>query len=233
MRQDLRQEASREQTTLLATGEASPKLGEATHERLRAMILSGELPAGTRLQEKPLAERLGVSRTPVREAIARLSSEGLVSRAVGGAPTVSTVSVTEIMEILHVRRLLECEAARQAATVVISPEPFLALRSRVEKFLGPTRPDPQTHMRVDEDLHGLIARASGSTLLHDMILGLKLKTRMYDKGSIPERFEPGCHEHIAILDGIIARDPERAEAAMRTHLENVRAGILTHLSRLF
>lgn len=211
----------------------SRKLGDTIYERLRAMIVAGELPAGTRLQEKPLADRLGVSRTPVREAIARLGSEGLVSRANGAAPTVSTVSVTEIMEILHVRRLLECEAARQAATVVASPEPFLALRSRVERFLGPERPDRQAHAQFDEDLHGQIARASGSALLHEMVLGLKLKTRIYDKGTIPERFEPGCREHIAIIDAILARDPDRAEGAMRTHLENVRAGILAHLARLF
>ena len=84
-------------------------LGQSAHERLREMILGGELSAGTRLQEKTFADRLGVSRTPVREAIALLISEGLVTRSSGGVPTVNSISITDFMEILHVRRLLECE----------------------------------------------------------------------------------------------------------------------------
>lgn len=213
--------------------QAQQTLGESAHERLRTMILSGELPAGARLQEKSLAERLGVSRTPVREAVARLSSEGLVTRQAGGGLTVNRLSINEVMEILHVRRLLECEAARQAAMVETPREPLLALRERVVGFLGPQRPDRLEHARFDEELHAHIARASGSALLTELVVGLKQKTRVFDKGSIPERFEPGCHEHIALIDAILSRDPEAAEKAMRTHLENVRAAILNHIYRLF
>ena len=208
-------------------------LGHSVHERLREMILAGELPAGTPLQEKVFAERLGVSRTPVREAVARLTSEGLVTRSGGGLPTVSRISVSEIMEILHVRRLLESETARQAASVNASPEPFLALRGRLTQFLQGERPSVAEYADFDESLHSLVARTAGSNLLTELVKGLKLKTRMFDKGSIPERFEPGCHEHIEIIDAILARDPDRAELAMRTHIENARSAILNHLSRLF
>lgn len=210
-------------------------LGHSVHERLRAMILAGELPAGTPLQEKVFAERLGVSRTPVREAVARLTSEGLVTRSGGGGglPTVSRISVAEIMEILHVRRLLESETARQAASVNASPEPFLALRGRLTQFLQGERPSVAEYADFDESLHSLVARTAGSNLLTELVKGLKLKTRTFDKGSIPERFEPGCHEHIEIIDAILARNPDRAELAMRTHIENARSAILNHLSRHF
>lgn len=209
-------------------------LGQSVHDRLKAMILSGELPAGTPLQEKLFAERLGVSRTPVREAVAKLTSEGLVTRnGGGGVPTVSRISVTEIMEILHVRRLLEGETARQAAGVNASPEPFLAMRKRLAQYLEGERPSVADYAQFDEDFHTLIARTAGSALLTDLVKGLKLKTRIFDNGSIPERFEPGCHEHIAIVDAILARDPPRAEAAMLRHIDNARAAILGHLSRLF
>ncbi|WP_227285702.1 MULTISPECIES: GntR family transcriptional regulator [Paracoccaceae] len=208
-------------------------LSAAVHDRLKGMILGGDLPAGTRLQEKAFAERLGVSRTPVREAIARLVSEGLVSRVNGGAPTVSNISITDIMELLHVRRLLECEAARQAAGVNGPPEPFISLRKRVTDFLGPQRPTPTEHAALDDELHALIAKRAGSGLLHELIVGLKLKTRMFDNGSIPERFEPGCREHIEVIDAILAQDPDRADRAMRLHLENVRSAILAHVNRLF
>jgi DNA-binding GntR family transcriptional regulator len=211
----------------------SSTLGQTAYAQLRGMILAGDLPAGTRLQEQVLAEQLGVSRTPVREAIGRLLSEGLVARPHGGAPVVHKITVGEVMEILHVRRLLECEAARQAASGQPPVERFLALRARVERFLHGERPSAEDHLAVDEELHDLIAATSGSGLLRDMVAMLKLKTRMFDKGSIPERFEPGCREHLALIDAILARDPTEAEARMRCHLENARAAILAHLSRLF
>ncbi len=210
-----------------------PSLGQSVHDRLRAMILSGELPSGAPLQETVFADKLGVSRTPVREAIARLGSEGLVTRTAGGVPTVSRISISEIMEILHVRRLLECETARQAASVNASPEPFLAMRAALSGFLQGQRPSVATYTQFDEDLHILIAQTSGSNLLVSLVKSLKLKTRIFDKGSIPERFEPGCHEHIEIIDAILARNSDRAEAAMQRHIENARSAILSHLYRLF
>lgn len=208
-------------------------LGQSVHDRLRGMILAGELPSGTPLQEKLFAEKLGVSRTPVREAVAKLTSEGLVTRNGGGVPTVSRISMTDIMEILHIRRLLESEAARQSASVNSSPEPFLALRARLTQYLHGERPSVADYAQFDEDLHVLIAKTAGSNLLTEMVKGLKLKTRIFDKGSIPERFEPGCHEHIEIIDAVLARDPDRAEAAMRSHIDNARSAILSHLYRLF
>jgi DNA-binding GntR family transcriptional regulator len=156
-----------------------------------------------------------------------------VTRTAGGVPTVSRISISEIMEILHVRRLLECETARQAASVNASPEPFLAMRAALSGFLQGQRPSVATYTQFDEDLHILIAQTSGSNLLVSLVKSLKLKTRIFDKGSIPERFEPGCHEHIEIIDAILARNPDRAEAAMQRHIENARSAILSHLYRLF
>ncbi len=211
----------------------APSLGQSVHDRLREMILSGELPSGTPLQETVFAGKLGVSRTPVREAVARLTSEGLVTRTAGGAPTVNRISISEIMEILHVRRLLECETARQAASVNFAPEPFLKMRGILSAYLQGERPGVADYAQFDEDLHILIAQTSGSNLLVSLVRSLKLKTRIFDKGSIPERFEPGCQEHIEIIDAILARNPEGAEAAMRRHIENARSAILSHLYRLF
>lgn len=208
-------------------------LGDTTHDRLRRMIVSGELPAGTRLQEKAFADRLGVSRTPVREAIARLVSEGLVTRSQGGVPVVNQISISEIIEILHIRRLLECESARQAATVHAQVEPLLSLRARTDALLAGGMTTPAEHADLDEEFHTTIARVSGSRLLAELVQNLKLKTRIFDKGFIPERFEPGLKEHLDILDAILARDPLRAETAMRRHLDNVRESILASIQRLY
>ena len=113
------------------------------------------------------------------------------------------------------------------------PEPFIALRTKVTQYLQEERPSVAEYAQFDEDLHVLIAQVAGSNLLTELVKGLKLKTRIFDKGSIPERFEPGCHEHIEIIDAILARNPDRAEAAMRGHIENARGAILSHLYRLF
>lgn len=207
-------------------------LTENTVQRLREMILSGELPAGTHLQERSFAERLGVSRTPIRAAISQLITEGLVTRETRGAPTVSRISVSEVVEILHVRRLLECEAARQAATVNSPAGEWLAFKEKIHNYLEGQRPDRVEHADFDFEFHMHIARTAGSKLLMEMIKGLKMKTRIFDQGEIPERFEPGAREHLAIIDAILARDPAAAEAAMRRHIENVREAILGHIHRL-
>jgi DNA-binding GntR family transcriptional regulator len=208
-------------------------LGRSAHVRLREMILSGELPAGTRLQEVTFADRLGVSRTPVREAIALLISEGLVTRSGAGVPTVSSISLTDYMEILHVRRLLECETARQAAAVNYPAEPLIELRNRVQALIDDPRSTTQDHLRLDDDLHIAIARIAGSRLLVDLIQNLRRKTRIFDQGTIPSRFESGGHEHIEIIDAILAHDPDRAERAMRLHIAKSRESIVNHIHRLF
>jgi len=208
-------------------------LGGSAFKRLKAMILDGSLEPGMRLSEKKFAELLGVSRTPVREAIGQLISEGLAIRTPGGTPVVNRISLTDIMEILHVRSLLECEAARKAAFSNASTVELVSIREEVRCFLAGPRPEPGVHSALDMRLHGLIAQMAGSRLLIGLIEDLKIKTRMYDQGSIPERFEPGCHGHRAIIDAILARDATKAADAMKLHLKNVRESIISHLYHPF
>ncbi len=212
---------------------AGTTLAEVTFRRLRAMILDGSLPSGTRVREKDFANRLGVSRTPVREAIGQLVSEGLVTRAGGGMPIVSHITITDVLEILRVRRLLECETARQAAAVQAPVEPLIALRARVLAFLDGPRPDAEAHAALDDALHVALAERAGSRLMTEMIAALKTRTRIFDQGSIPDRFEPGCHEHVAILDAVLDGDPTAASGRMRDHLQNVRESIIGHIRRPF
>ncbi|WP_237267645.1 GntR family transcriptional regulator [Sulfitobacter alexandrii] len=200
---------------------------------MKAMILDGTLEPGTLLREKKFADQLGVSRTPVREAIGQLISEGLATRANGSTPVVSRVSLSEIMEILHARSLLECETAKKAALSIRSAETLLPIRSRIAGFIEGPRPDSRAHSDLDSHLHLEIARLAGSKLLCELIEGLKNKTRMFDQGSIPDRLLPGCHEHLAIIDAITGQDPEEAAAAMKLHLTNVRESIISRINHPF
>lgn len=213
--------------------EAVQTLGDTAFERIKAMILDGTLEPGTLLREKKFADRLGVSRTPVREAIGQLISEGLATRSESGAPIVNSVSLSDIMEILHVRSLLECEAAKKAALAGKSVEPLLAYRVEILGFLDGPRPDAKVHSTLDSNLHLEIARLAGSKLLIQLIEGLKVKTQMFDQGSIPDRFVPGCHEHLAIIDAVCAQSPDAAAAAMKLHLANVREAIISHIYHPF
>lgn len=208
-------------------------LGDTTFQRMKAMILDGTLEPGTLLREKKFADRLGVSRTPVREAIGQLISEGLATRANGSTPVVSRVSLSEIMEILHVRSLLECETAKKAALSMQSAEYLLPLRAQIVRFLEGPRPDSRVHFELDSRLHLDIARLAGSKLLIELIEGLKIKTRMFDQGSIPERLIPGCHEHLAIIDAITGQQADEAAAAMKLHLTNVRESIISRINHPF
>ncbi len=212
--------------------EAASTLGNSTYERLREMILDGTLVAGTALQEKRLADRLGVSRTPVREAIMRLMMEGLVQRTAGFTPIVRRLSIDDFIEILHVRRLLEVEAAGRAAEIGGSAD-LRTIRDRIQAFADGVVPTPQEHVAIDDRLHSTIAGLAGSRLLADLIHDLRQKTKIFDMGRVPERFQPGVLEHLEIIDAVLDRDPERAQQAMRTHIDNVRGSVLTHLRRLF
>ncbi|MCX7560658.1 GntR family transcriptional regulator [Sulfitobacter sp. F26204] len=208
-------------------------LGDSTFQRLKSMILDGSLEPGTRLSEKKFADILGVSRTPIREAIGQLISEGFATRSAGGAPVVNSISLADIMEILHVRSLLECEAARKAALSGKCSEELATIRAQLCTFLEGRRPGAAEHSALDMKLHFLVARMAGSKLLVELIESLKTKTCMYDQGSIPDRLEPGCKEHLDIIDAISTGSPEAAAAAMKLHLTNVREAIISHIYHPF
>jgi DNA-binding GntR family transcriptional regulator len=211
--------------------DGASNLGRATYERLRDMILAGELPTGAPLREKRMAERLGVSRTPVREAIARLASDGLVSREAGLTPLVRRIGLDDFIEILHVRRLLEVDAAGRAA--LSAPDERLhALRDQFRSFADGPPPDPEAHMTADDALHDLLATMAGSRLLAELIADLRRMTRIFDTGRVPERLRPGAAEHVRIIDAVLEGDAEGARVAMSTHIDNVRASVLRHLQKL-
>ncbi|WP_210495167.1 GntR family transcriptional regulator [Microvirga antarctica] len=208
------------------------RLGDATYSRLRDMILNGTLPTGTVLHEKRLAEGLLVSRTPVREAISRLISAGLVVRDPGLAPVVRRLSVNEFIEVLHVRRLLEVEAAGRAAERNGTAE-YASLREQFVRFRDAQVVDFTEQFNADERLHEILALQADSKLLAELISDLRMKTQIFDATRVPERIKAGSIEHIGIIDSVVSGDVERSREAMRTHIDNVRASVLSHLQRLF
>ncbi|WP_369788129.1 GntR family transcriptional regulator [Rouxiella sp. WC2420] len=188
------------------------------------MIQAGELANGEVVSERRLVEKLGLSRTPIREALGRLEGSHYLRRS-GRTLLVNGVELSEILEIMSVRMLLEADAARSAAGKM-SAEKLTAVRQRLMAMENPAQVSGGYHWEVDDFLHFSIAETSGNKLLLRLIAELRTRTRMFGKETVPSRFEPGRNEHLAIIDAIEAGDGEAAAQAMAKHIESARNAII-------
>lgn len=210
------------------SGGGSRSLSEVAYEQLLDMLLSGELVSGSVLQERRLAEALNISRTPVREALTQLESEGLVTRGAGRLMTVRRISVQAYIEILQVRKLLEGEAAAAAAGRVPKAKAD-AIRKAIRTLLAKGSPTPNEHWAVDDLLHSTIAEAAENRLMADIIRDLRRRTHIFNTRRIPGRLKPGAQEHLAILEAVVAGDAVKARTLMMNHIDNARIAILNQL----
>jgi DNA-binding GntR family transcriptional regulator len=215
----------------LATATAPPdtNLALVAYARLRGMLLRGELAAGQPVQERRLAELLGLSRTPVRDALGRLEGERLLARN-AGLLVVTTITLHEIADILAIRRLLEGDAARQAARHMRAAQ-ILPIRDAILCMDDCGSITDEAHWALDDMLHLGIAGASGNLELRRLVGELRQRTRMFGLHRIPARFGSGRQEHLAILDAIEARAPDEAQARMQHHIDQARDAILATLQR--
>jgi DNA-binding GntR family transcriptional regulator len=216
-------------TLATATTPSDTNLALAAYVRLHAMLLRGELTAGQPVQERRLAELLGLSRTPVRDALGRLEGERLLARN-AGMLVVTTVTLHEIVDILAIRRLLEGDAARQAALRMEAAD-VLRIRDAILCMSDRGTTTDEAHWALDDMLHLGIAGASGNLELRRMVGELRQRTRMFGLHRIPARFGSGRDEHLAILDAIEARAPEEAQARMQHHIDQARDAIVATLQR--
>ena len=194
---------------------ADQQLGEFAYMRLRSEIRGGTLLPGSRLRETELADRLQVSRTPVREALKRLESEGLVVFSQPRGMTVTELSAGQVLELYAMREILEGAAARFAAEHASAFE-IESLKHLVSQHSSIRTPEEayQNNRRIDE----AIASAA-----HNVYL-LKALTVLQDAVSllgpttytVPGRIKLGLSEIANVVNAIANRDPDEAESAART-----------------
>lgn len=206
-----------------------PRLSAVAYGAVLDMILRGAIAPGELVTERQIAARLGMSRTPVREAVRRLEGEGTLERQRSGALVLRPYSMEEFLHALAVRRLLEGEAARLAAGK-ISTEIVEAARERIARLRREGLAD--TARQDDCDFHAAIAEASGNPVLANTIADLRKRTAMFRLGRLPERLDQVCDEHLLILDALASGDGDTARAAMQTHIDNVRAHLLQRLTAI-
>jgi len=206
----------------------SSSRSDTAYNSLRQMILDGVLPGGVPVQDRQLANRLNVSRTPVREALGRLEGEGYLTRQ-GKWLLVTQISVREVMEIIQLRKLLEGEAVR-LATPQITEATLDQLERALNALSNPTTVSSEQHRELDDQLHLSIAENANNRLLYQQLAHLRRMTRMFGMRSIPERFLPGRDEHLAIIAAMRERNAVRATQRMLDHLDNVREAIIRRLA---
>jgi DNA-binding GntR family transcriptional regulator len=206
-------------------------LASEAHRRIIGMILEGALKSGDALQEASLGEALGMSRTPVREAIKRIESEGLAVPD-GRFIRVLRLGGAEIEEIFFLRLELEPPCARAAAATPLPRAAELEARIRALMKNGPEAEPDDVQWNIDSDLHETIARAAGNGAVAEVIAGLHRRTCVFDHTQVPDRFLKGCEEHLEILEAIRLGDGAAAAAAMRRHLTCARDAILARLQQI-
>ncbi|MGA4989407.1 GntR family transcriptional regulator [Nonomuraea bangladeshensis] len=195
---------------------------------LRSLILGGQYTPGDRLAEVEPAEVLGVSRTPVREALRRLAAEGLVELIANKGARVVEYPRGDLETILELRARIEGLAARQAA-LAAAPEDADRLHAvAVELREHAGRDDLDAGCRLNADFHQGLVRLGGSVLLAQqisMLVHSPVLPRTY--GSFDkEAMDRSAGHHLEIAAAVRAGDPDWAEAVMRAHLFSARASSL-------
>ena len=198
---------------------------EATYRKLLDLIESRHLAPGEVIEERRLALRLKVSRTPLRAGISRLLGEGRLEQLSNGSVIVRNIGIAELLELIHLRLILESEAAALASTR-IGLNVLQPIKASLEKILATAEISKTRHWTLDDEIHDQIASHCGNRSLAALIGETRRKIRMCNVERRPERLLPACREHLAIVDAIMRRDAAVARHAMIQHLTNVRQGIL-------
>lgn len=205
--------------------ETPPRMNaaEAAYRTIRSQIVSGALAEGERLTEKRLSKDLGLSRTPIREAIGRLILEGFVERQSGYTTRVAHFPEDEITQIFEIRCILEAYSARRAARNA-SPEDIAELRLVHAEMKAHTPPRSDDDYKVlteaNEKFHRIIVRAAQSprlTALMTMAFDVGMVVRTYRIYSDADLLR-SLHHHAELIDAIEARAPDWAEKVMGAHL---------------
>jgi DNA-binding GntR family transcriptional regulator len=204
-------------------------LREIVYEELKMQILTGKIIPGTRMMEVELAEDMGVSRTPIREAIRKLEKEGLVTIEPRKGAYASQISTDDMVEILEVRQNMEGLAAFFAASRM-KPEQLRVLRE-VEEAYNKAVEDGNTAemIRYDSKFHKLIVESSNNKILIKMVeqlqeTVLRFRYLYYDDF---KRAEKMPEEHQMIVDAIANKNSEAARNAADFHIDRLKDLVIT------
>lgn len=189
-------------------------------DRLRAMVYEGELEAGEKVPERALCEALGVSRTPLREALKVLASEGLFELAPNRGARVASLSASDIDEMFQVMGVLEALAG-ELACARLSDEDLAELRAlHFQMALHHTRGERADYFRLNQEIHAKLMAVADNAVLTGIYNGLtgRIRRARYQANMSDVRWAEAMAEHEEILSALEARDGPRLAKILKDHL---------------
>ncbi|MBK8047144.1 MAG: GntR family transcriptional regulator [Anaerolineales bacterium] len=195
-------------------------LRDVAYARIKDAIRHGALQPGEPLSEVRLSRMLGISRTPVREALQQLAQEGLVQVIPGRAVTVAAPSIEDSLNAIHVRLILEPAVVRLAADAMTTAEIEELRQTMVAMETAVEEEDRVAWSNADTRWHEIISMACPNRLLGELTLQIRNRVSFIavDVKTSPERLSVCTAEHRAIVDAIATHNGAAAEAAMRHHI---------------
>ena len=206
-------------------------LRDVVFNTLRQAILTGELKPGERLMEIHLANKLGVSRTPIREAIRKLELEGLVTMIPRRGAEVAQITEKSMNDVLEVRRSMDALCV-ELACERITEEALQELDSACDAFAeAVTTKDIRRIAQADVALHDIIVQATGNLRLVQLINNLSEQMYRYRFEYLKDisRHQSLIQEHRIIFEGIKARNKEAASSAAKLHIDNQAKAIIEQI----
>jgi DNA-binding GntR family transcriptional regulator len=195
-------------------------LAQEVAKRIREMIRKGTLKKGDKIVEKPLCKTMGISRTPLREALRLLSSEGLVELIPNKGAHVAEPSMTDIREMFRVMSILEGTCARECAEKMNEDglKKLDSLHQKLERHC--LEKNHEKYMAVNHKYHTLVQELAGSKILTEVINGLRQKILLYRYRQIyePNRLETSMQEHRELHEAFRKKNSAAAERLMKEHL---------------
>lgn len=206
-------------------------LRDVVFNTLRQGILTGELKPGERLMEIHLANRLGVSRTPIREAIRKLELEGLVTMIPRRGAEVAQITEKSLQDVLEVRRAMDALCVELACDR-ISEEELEQLKQACENFEQATQTrEPKKIAQADVALHDIIVRATGNDRLIQLVHNLSEQMYRYRFEYIKDmsKHQRLIEEHRIIYESILKKDKETASKTAKLHIDNQETSIMEQI----
>ena len=195
-------------------------LAEQAYADLSRMIHKRDFKGGQQLVELRLAQQLGISRTPIRQALRRLEGEGLLQKSGSRHYFVRRVELQEYLHSLKVREILESEAAHTATDYICEKKIQTVLKNL--KIVETQQPYSMlSHWQSDEEVHGIFIDACPNRVLREVIRSLRATTKLFEIENLSERLEPDSRQHETILTALLNKDNEAARAAVKEHIQSL------------
>ena len=196
-------------------------LREKILEHIRDAIISGSLKAGSRVSEPELADRYGISRTPIREAFRQLESEGYLTVIPRRGAVVSEFSQKDVEDFYAIKSILEGYAARQACNRLTDRELDKLQANNVRLSELAEQNDIKTFFRIHNDFHDMFIKAADNEKLRELITGVETRFQRlrFMSLSLPGRMKISVQEHGKIIEAFRRRDAETAEMLVRKNAE--------------